>query len=88
MSSYDPQRRANRPKPSGDEPVPVDDLLAPPHASAPVTPSAPSATTAPAPRYENPPTGGGKGKAVTIGVAVTAVLFALRWALKRRHKDD
>ena len=82
MSPYDPQKRANRPKPDADEPAPVDDLLeAKPAPAAPRPP-------APEPKREDPlPRGGGKGKAIGIGVAVTAVLFTLRWVLKRRKKD-
>jgi hypothetical protein len=86
VSTYDPQRRTNRPKADEGDPAPVDDLLE----TAGPTPSATPAVEsppAPKPRWEDPSPGGGKGKVIGIGVAVTAVLFTLRWVLKRRKKD-
>lgn len=89
MSTYDPQKRANRPKADQDEPAPVDELLestdGAPTAPEPVPPT-PRPDASGSGAGENG--GGGKGKVIGIGVAITAVLFALRWALKRRHKDD
>ena len=95
MATYDPQKGHARPKPAEDAPVPVDDLLdvagdpggapAPTEAPVPVTRTAPVApevaATAP------PGARGGPAKKVGIGVAITAVLFALRWALKRKKRD-
>ena len=92
MATYDPQKGHARPKPAEDAPVPVDDLLdvagdpggapAPTEVPVPVTRTAPEATATapPGPR-------GGPAKKVGIGVAITAVLFALRWALKRKKRD-
>ena len=98
MATYDPQKGHARPKPAEDAPVPVDDLLdaagdpggapAPTEVPVPVTRTAPVAPVAPEAAATAPPgPRGGPAKKVGIGVAVTAVLFALRWALKRKKRD-
>lgn len=95
MATYDPQKGHARPKPASDEPAPVDDLLdvateesaapAEPEPSPAVSPiAAPAATPAPAQRGGAT---GGPAKKVGIGVAVTAVVFALSWALRRKRRN-
>ena len=88
MTAYDPQKRTQRPRADDDAPAPVDELLAEKPAAEPHEPAEP---TPPPLEYaaETPPSGGGNTKKfVGIGVAVTALLFTLRWVLKRRHRDD
>lgn len=94
MATYDPQKGHARPKPAADEPAPVDDLLdvaadndaavvtAPTEAAGPTPAPTPTATPA------APASRGGPAKKVGIGVAITAVLFALRWALKRKKRNS
>lgn len=112
MATYDPQRGHARPKPTDDEPAPVDELLdvaaepTPADDDAPADddvavgerpapepePAAPSpavvAEASAAPSQVGGATRRLPAKKVGAGVALTAVVFALSWALrrKRRHR--
>lgn len=94
MATYDPQKGHARPKPASDEPAPVDELLdvaaddgtavVDPEPAPPTPAVVPDATPAPA------QSGGATtspGKKVGIGVALTAVVFALSWALRRKRRQ-
>lgn len=99
MATYDPQRGHARPTPADDEPAPVDELLdvaaeAPtdPEPEPEPSPAAPSpavvAEASPAPSQVGGAPRRLPAKKVGAGVALTAVVFALSWALrrKRRHR--
>lgn len=103
MATYDPQKGHARPTPAADEPAPVDELLdaAEPHATddeptdeADVTDAAPSpvspaavAEASPAPAQVGGTGRGLPAKKVGAGVALTAVVFALSWALRRKRRN-
>ena len=105
MATYDPQKGHARPKPTADEPAPVDELLdvaaesapepepepLPEHAvMADTPPSAPSPATvadaSPAPAQVGGSARHLPAKKVGAGVALTAVVFALSWAFRRRRR--
>ncbi len=99
MATYDPQKGHARPKPTADEPAPVDELLdvaaesAPepePAVTADAPPSAPSPATvadaSPAPAQVGGSARRLPAKKVGAGVALTAVVFALSWAFRRRRR--
>lgn len=100
MATYDPQRGHARPKPADDEPAPVDELLDV-AADGPADPPEPEPESEPAPPAPSPAVvadatpapsqvGGTPrrlpAKKVGAGVALTAVLFALSWALRRKRR--
>ena len=101
MATYDPQKGHARPKPPADEPAPVDDLLdvaaetppepepAPEPPTEP-TPSAPSpvsvADASPAPAQVGGSARRFPAKKVGAGVALTALVFALSWAFRRKRR--
>ena len=95
MATYDPQKGHARPKPASDEPAPVDELLdVADEGPAPAEPAEPAERTEPPPPVpapEAPPFGGaprsGPAKKVGVGVALTAVVFALSWALRRKRRN-
>ncbi|MBL8774393.1 MAG: hypothetical protein JNK12_00620 [Acidimicrobiales bacterium] len=101
MATYDPQKGHARPKPTADEPAPVDELLdvaaepAPEPEQAPesepaAAPSGPSpvsvADASPAPAQVGGTARRLPAKKVGAGVALTALVFALSWAFRRRRR--
>ena len=115
MATYDPQKGHARPKPTADEPAPVDELLdvagestsdrqpavvdtAEPESAPEVesvvipdaAPSAPSplsvADASPAPAQVGGSARRLPAKKVGAGVALTALVFALSWAFRRRRR--
>ena len=97
MATYDPQRGHARPKPTDDEPAPVDDLLdvaaetpPEPEPAPEPTPSAPSpvsvADASPAPAQVGGSARRLPAKKVGAGVALTALVFALSWAFRRKRR--
>ena len=101
MATYDPQKGHARPKPPADEPAPVAGLLAvaaetppepepAPEPPTEPTPSAPSpvsvADASPAPAQVGGSARRLPAKKVGAGVALTALVFALSWAFRRRRR--
>ena len=97
MATYDPQKGHARPKPPADEPAPVDDLLdvaaeTPPEPEPAPEPtlSAPSplsvADASPAPAQVGGSARRLPAKKVGAGVALTALVFALSWAFRRKRR--
>ena len=97
MATYDPQKGHARPKPPADEPAPVDDLLdvaaetpPEPEPAPEPTPSAPSplsvADASPAPAQVGGSARRLPAKKVGAGVALTALVFALSWAFRRKRR--
>ncbi len=97
MATYDPQKGHARPKPPADEPAPVDDLLdvaaetpPEPEPAPEPEPSAPSpvsvADASPAPAQVGGSARRLPAKKVGAGVALTALVFALSWAFRRKRR--
>lgn len=95
MATYDPQKGHARPKPTADEPAPVDELLdvaaepapEPEPAAAPPAPTPVSvADASPAPAQVGGSARRLPAKKVGAGVALTALVFALSWAFRRRRR--
>ena len=97
MATYDPPQGHARPKPTADEPAPVDELLDvaaepapdpdPEPAAAPAAPSPVSvADASPAPAQVGGSARRLPAKKVGAGVALTALVFALSWAFRRRRR--
>ena len=113
MATYDPQKGHARPKPTADEPAPVDDLLDVAAESALETETEPTSQTEPSSKTEPaaepvaaasapspvtvaeaspaPAQVGGSArrlpaKKVGAGVALTALVFAVSWALRRKRR--
>ena len=97
MATYDPQKGHARPKPAADEPAPVDELLdvaaetpPEPEPAPEPTPSAPSpvsvADASPAPAQVGGSARRLPATKVGAGVALTALVFALSWAFRRKRR--
>ncbi len=88
MATYDPQKGHARPKPTADEPAPVDELLDVAAESAPEPEPEPAvvADASPAPAQVGGSARRLPAKKVGAGVALTALVFALSWAFRRRRR--